>query len=459
MGSSTHLQGAARRSRRRQRLLAAVVAITAVVVGAVAGPAVAAVAPAGLMPAVVPAAVDGWSGPKGLTKTDYYFERMQGAVANDGTAVVAFSKGNDREVYTRVRSGATRTWGERELLTRSANGPPLTATRDGAVAAVWIDEDLTHPLTQLMIRRYGPDGWGAARGVPVEGPSTSVVDVDMNARGDVAVVLQLVDDSVGVAVAPVRGPWKVEPLVSKGVRYQAARVLLSDEGQLTVVETDSPSGPLPDAIDVARLDGAGAWTTTELGPPDKIRVSDVAAEVGPLGTVAVLWTESNGASQVVLQVADPGGMFGPRRVLAGSDQRDCFYPDSCADVGFAPGDRLVVAWSIGGPGAGVLVADRSSDGAWSDPVAVPLEEPASEVVDLAVNQDGSFVIKALSEFASCPTLTTCTSVGAPDPWPIWYHQYGWVAAGPGGSVNLLYGERLCQGRCFGRPYWSAWHAR
>lgn len=447
MAARAHL--AHHRPGRSARVHRRVAACVGVAVGAIALSCLAA-------PAAWAAPIPGWSRPERLTQTDYYFEAVDGAIASDGTAVVVVNKGQKPDVYAKVRSGGAGEWSKRELITLTLDSAPLVGAQDGGVVAVvWLDRSSAQLATHLVIRRYDANGWGAARQLVVP-RSTRLVDMDMDARGDVAVITAQ-ESGLVAAISPVQGQWTVEPPLTDAGSLRPTRVLFSNDRQLSIVATEYRDGE-DHAIVVARLNPGGVWATTRLAPPDDSRVSDVAAEVGPEGTIALLWTESDfdeGWSRDVLQVAAPDGTFGARRVLAGSDKRDCWYPTRCADVAFGAADRLMVAWSTGGAGSGVLAADRSADGTWSDPVSVPLATPASGVLDVGVNPDGSAVIEAFTEFASCPTLTTCASVGAPARWPPAL-RYSWLAAGPGGSAYALYGERLCSGRCYGRPYWSIW---
>jgi hypothetical protein len=395
-----------------------------------------------------------WSRPDGLTKTDYYFDVMQGAVAHDGTAVVAFVRGNDIPVKARVRSAATGEWGHPDVIVRRSALTVLTAASDGgSVAAVWLDE----LNSRLMIRRHGPDGWGRAHGLDVTS-ADELVDIDMNARGDVAVAMRRYPDGVLAAVSPIGGPWRKGDLLDGSATYFPRRALIDDDGSATVVvEEQNSEGTGTAAVVVGHLGASGQWATTRLTPPDGFLMTAITAETGPGGTIAIPWVEYEHDSvigRLVIEVAGPGEPFS-RRVLAATDDRDCPYYRRCAEIDFARGDRLAVAWSTDGKGSGVRAAERAADGTWSPTARIPIDDPHSQVIHTSLSDDGSIVIEGYADFASCSALTSCVSVGLPKRWaPLPSRAYSWLAAGPAGSASLLYGEKLCEGRCFGRPYWT-----
>lgn len=216
--------------------------------------------------------------------------------AGDGLALLAVRTGEDGAGAGIVSAAYDGAWSSPQPLSTpgARTSTPLTALNDDGVgAAVWTEqeagEDGLESSPPVVARVRQSDGSWSQRQV-LEG-FAYVEDVQVNARGDVAVHGYPAEGPRRIALHPAGGAWSYADLQW----YDAVSIALDEDGGVHAATTLTGRGGGGD-VGTQYLPPGGRWTARELvetdpaaTEPARILVLPDGAEVLVVGTISPRW--------------------------------------------------------------------------------------------------------------------------------------------------------------------------
>ncbi|MER5525102.1 FG-GAP-like repeat-containing protein [Streptomyces sp. NPDC002677] len=277
----------------------------------------------------VAAPVAPWTSATAITGTDVVASVADVVTATDGSAVAIWNQfatsGNERKLYAAVRPAGGDAWGAPTLLATTPAGAgniKLHASADGTVTALWVEfpDETTpfdghygirlvssvltadHSAWSAPVALVGTDAAWSDGGIDLaEAPDGTLTAVWGTRKNSAATA------EVYAATRGAGGTWSAPARLSDTVADGAdgahsPSVAVTSDGTTVVVykQTDGPSASVRT---VSRAAGATDWTAPAAASPVYESVSDPEVTADDDGTATVAWNGTDESEDSALLVA------------------------------------------------------------------------------------------------------------------------------------------------------------